>query len=395
MKLRTYFGILFLPLFFVFGCQDPFTQDESFIKVFDDQVANRKYFPIDIVQTPDGGYLILSARDTWDVYIIKTDKGGNFVNEYFANSPYVNPVGKWLELNGQFYFVCMDRVGLFSYLMQVDPSSGAVTEVAAFGGIIYPLSAAVVEGQYILIQNYNRDSQKSAIYKIDASGQVIASNSFFIFESVEQEVVDHITRAGHRFPTFCGEVDGGGKYYFNSFYNYSFSLVFVNASDLSFSGVYNGSNYNGGVSSYASLPGKHVVSRFSFGANFFNLEAPVNTSTIGFSDDLGGTGMTELQDNAPVHSLQTTIGGKNMLFLLSETKGNKLVLFAYDLTTGELTGKKYIGNGNPFHTGNFRITADGGMVILAQTYVNASFPRNALIRLTDEELKQLAAVEME
>lgn len=391
MKIFRYVLMGWLCLAF-WSCEDDFKAEESFTKIYDNLSANKKFFPIDIAQTSDGGYLVLAAVDTWDTYVMKTDKEGNFEWEYFNNSPYVNPVGDLIESGGKFYFFCMDKIGLFTYLMQVDPASGTVAEVAAYGDVLYPLSAAKTTSGSMLLQNYNRNNQQSGIHLIDASLGLSASNQMMIFESVEEEVVTHITRAGKRFPCFSGDM-GSGKYYFNSFYNYSFSLVFVNSSDLGFSGVYNGSNYNGGVSSYLNASAGQVVSRFSFGNNFLNLNAPLNPGIIGFSDDLGGTGIAELSDNAPVKTMEMAIRGKAFLIVISETKSNKIVMFVYDPASGNLVGKKYFGNTNPYRIGDFIATSDKGIAILGQTYVNASFPRLVLFKVTEKEMETLAGFE--
>lgn len=384
--MKKYFLLFFACCaLFMASCSDDFKPEESFIKIFDQPTGNVAYYPIDIKQTSDGGYLILAAKGTWEIYVMKADKEGNFVSETNVPDPYVNPVGELIEQGGNYYFFCMDRVGLFTYLMQVDAGAG-VTQVQSYPGIVYPLSAYKASDGAVLLQNYNRNAYRSGFHKLGGDFSVQASQEFNIFESVEEEVVGHITHSGKRFPCFSGETST--SYFFNSFYNYSFSIVFINKSAFDFTGVYNGSNYNGALSSILETGNGLVTTRFAFGVNYLNLNTSLSTSTIGFVEDLGGTGISELREDAPVQSMQMTIGTKQITLVLSDTKTNKLVLFMYD-PAGQLVGKKYLGNTNPNYVGCMVSTSDGGLAITARILLNGSFPRLALYKLSDEELKEL------
>src|SRR5690554_7225487 len=64
----------------------------------------------------DDGYLILCAYNGWNIHIMKTDKTGEFLWKHDLPSNYVNAVPNLIERNGALYFVCMDAVGLFTYI---------------------------------------------------------------------------------------------------------------------------------------------------------------------------------------------------------------------------------------------------------------------------------------
>src|SRR5262245_36276133 len=75
--------------------EDPQRETEKFTSIFDNSIFNSTYRPIDMLQTADGGYIVLGERritivgdddddDENDyrptgIYLLKADKYGNFV----------------------------------------------------------------------------------------------------------------------------------------------------------------------------------------------------------------------------------------------------------------------------------------------------------------------------
>jgi len=386
-KSSLYFFLLLLAVFAA-GCEDTFQPDEAFLRIYDDQLANRKYFPLDIEQADDGGYIILSALDDWDIHVQKISSEGDFVWSYISAGPYVNPVPGLLKVNGSIYFFCMAEVGLFTYLMRVDDGAQTVTETSNYPSVLYPLAASVA-GQNILLQNYDRDVQGTGFHKLSSGFVIEASSTFNIFENVEERVVDHITHAGDRLPFFTG-AGGNGGYFMNGFYNYSFSVLFTDNA-MGYTGVHNGSNYNGAASSVLPLGGgQYAVSRFSFGNNYINPQAALSSSGVELIADAGGTGYPELEENAHMVSAKILAGNRELIAVAGSTISNKIVIYLFDAAGGALVGKKYIGNTVPYRICDFSVTTDGGLIVLAQVYVAGSYPRIAVIKLSDEEVLEMA-----
>ena len=94
MTKKIYLLILFLVAVAV-SCSEesnPTYDSDNFTSIFDNNQFDASYFPIDIRQTPDGGYLVLGGRTLVDtvtavdsdftgIYLMKADKFGNFVSE--------------------------------------------------------------------------------------------------------------------------------------------------------------------------------------------------------------------------------------------------------------------------------------------------------------------------
>ena len=102
-------------LFITFSCANessPTIDKLNFTRIYDNNKFNTSYYPIDMRQTSDGGYLILGGRRLKDsnftgTYIMKVDEFGVFVSDQEVDSKYINPVGQLLEVSGKYYFFCM------------------------------------------------------------------------------------------------------------------------------------------------------------------------------------------------------------------------------------------------------------------------------------------------
>ena len=97
----------------------------TFTTIFDNNKFDASYFPIDMRQTPDGGYIVLGGRKLDDsnftgIYLLKADKFGNFVKEIEVAETSVNPVAKFTEYQTKFYFFCMDPITQQAQIANVD-----------------------------------------------------------------------------------------------------------------------------------------------------------------------------------------------------------------------------------------------------------------------------------
>src|SRR5690606_3985132 len=92
--------LLFLSVILIVSCVEETSSEfdqKSFTKIYDNNLFTTNYFPIDMVQTEDGGYLILGGRrlETPSFigrYLRKADKDGNFVSDVEVDESFTNPV---------------------------------------------------------------------------------------------------------------------------------------------------------------------------------------------------------------------------------------------------------------------------------------------------------------
>jgi hypothetical protein len=392
MKLYRLSYLLLLAVFW--GCDisrndaDPAS---TFVKIYDDDRFEQEYYPLDVVQTVDDGYLILSEKKFdqslfTSVHILKTDALGNVVSQTELAGNYVNAVNGWSKIGSNYYFVCMDESNLSANLVAVD-ETGTPAAPISLGGITYPL-VVTQDGSDMVVLSYDNTNGQSVLSVVTADGQVNQQVKYSIGSGVDVEkpIIDHLTRNGPALPFAVGRL-ANGLYYFNGFYNFTFSLVFSNFG-TSPTGVCQGQLSQGGISAIADL-GNDVfgVARFNFGANFINPLANISTNSITSSIDLGGNTFPEIAVSARVKLIDFE-QDKKWLYG-THTQSTKLVLYGFEQESGNILGTEYLGSGNPYSFASFTQTADGGIAVLAQTSIEGRFPRIALFKRDAEFLSGL------
>ena len=363
----------------------------TFVKIYDDNRYEEAYYPLDVIQTADNGFLILSEiKDEQSlftsVYVLKTDALGNVVTKTEMPTPYANPVKGWSKFGNDYYFVCMDATNLSGQLVIVD-EAGTIADPIPIPGITYPLVARQDDANLVILSFDNEDGE-SVISLVNTSGQITQQASYNIGAGVDVEkpIIDHLTRNGAELPFSVGRA-ANGLYYFNGFYNYTFSLVFTNFGDDP-TGVCQGQLSSGGISAVASLGGNIFgVARFNFGENYLNPMADIPTSDITSSTDLGGNEFPEIESGARVQLLN--IEQKATWLYGTNTLSKQIVLYGYDQATGNILGTEYLGSSNPYSFASFTLTSDGGIAILAKTALEGRFQRIALFKRDADFLQQL------
>ncbi|WP_294673290.1 hypothetical protein [uncultured Fluviicola sp.] len=391
MKLIIY-SMIFLGLGIGFSsCKKKVKEEEvPFIKIYDDQNGNKHFHPLSMTTSAaNDGYLVMSAYDGWRIHLMKVDAKGEFVWNYELPENYVNAVPSLIKSNGVNYLVCMDAVGLFTYVLKIDENTQSTTEVAAFTDILYP-TYAYNSGQNIYIQNYNRLSMQTGIHQLTLDlSSIVQSADLDIFTDVEDRIVDHITFNGKRMPFFVSSTPENNYIVMNGFYNYSFSLIFLDQ-NLNFAGVYNGAGFNGGLAAISPSGGNQFsLARFSYDNIYYNANAALNPATIDITESISAQGHSELDAQKPVLIKELSIGGTSYKAFLSSTRSNQLLLSLYDKSSGALAGKKYLGKNIPVTACDFIQTEAGELNILIQAKIMGSFDRIALMKLSKDQLEEI------
>lgn len=376
----------------------------NFTTIFDNNKFDIGYSPIDMVQTPDGGYLVLGSRkltgsDFSGIYLLKADKNGKFIKESEVDETYVNPVGKFIQIGDLYYFFSMEYPSLQANITAVDVNLENITftPVSGINGVIptYPSVSSFVDNSFLL-QCYDHENRQTGLLVVPLSGATSAGRAFTIgvgaADNVDEAIINSFLFAGRKFPYEVGKV--GGLYFFNGFFDFNFSLVFTDLNpDNDPSGVVFGQqpDFNGGFSSVVSLTGsKFAASTFYFGENYIMPNALLNLfgPSSMTPDQLPGLSFPELVTNAKVKVLRATINSKNVLIYGSDTKTKQIGLYIYDEANGEFLGSRYLGFSNPFEISNVINTSDAGIAVCGTTYVAGRFPRICIFKLSKEEIAQ-------
>jgi hypothetical protein len=263
-------------------------------------------------------------------------------------------------------------------------AEGVIGNISNVGGS-YP-SAAAVDGSNFILLSYDNATKQSVVSIVSATGGVSQSTGFSVGagDAVEEPIINHFLRTGRQFPFQVGKT-AGGQYFFNGFFNYTFSLVFTDLGESL--GVVQGQQDDGGISHLTQLGGgKYATARFNFGDNYFLPNVTLNTSGLTSSTDLGGFSLPELIDNAPVKIIVSKIKEKDVILYASNTKSGQIGLYVYDLASGDFLGTKYLGFSNPYEVSSLLNTTDEGLAIGGTTYVTGRFPRITLFKISADEL---------
>ncbi len=365
---------------------DPAADKANFTRIFDNNQFNASYYPIDLVQTPDGGYLILGGRSLASssfsgTYIMKADALGNFVAGQEVDQNLVDPIGKILTSNSSYYFFCMTAVGLQAQLIKMDATGKIVGQSNV--GASYP-AAAAQDGNNFILLSYDNGNKQSIISTLTPDGNIGQSKAFTIGagNGVEAPIIAHFVRTGSQFPFQVGK-NPAGQYFFNGFYNYTFSLVFTDLTSNNPLGVVQGQQSSGGISAVLPLSsGTYSVSMFNFGDNSLLPSATISSTSVSSATDLPGNPFPELVANATVRILPFALGTKKYILYGSTTKSKQIALYAYDAASFKFSGSKYLGFSNPFEMAAMIATADGGLAVCGTTYVAGRFPRICIFKIS-------------
>ncbi len=365
----------------------------SFTKIYNTDSFSETFYPLDVVQTIDSGYLVLAAINSWTPYLLKTNSAGEFLWDQRLPEPYVNVLSDFYELNGEIFIVCMDALNLSTYILHVNPAGGQPQVVFNSQENAYPLAAEVTPEGGWFIQSFERESRKTRISKLSADYNFEWQQDFNIMEDKEEALISHLTRTGKRLPFFNGIGQGGGNpgfYYFNGFNNFTLSLTFLNPEDGSPMGVMNGFRDLGYINAALSLSnGNFALAKNSYGDNYLLPLAEVNTHAVSSSSDLESNHFPEIDPQAPVLIHNTQLINRNMSLFATHTKSKRIAIYAYDAEDGSLQDVMYLGQTSPYEFGNLKRTEDGGLIVLGRTFVAGRFPRLCLFKLTRQEVENM------
>jgi hypothetical protein len=367
--------------------------DAVFTNVYHDNDLNTAYYPLDINQAGNGELTILSgikndsSKYTWNgVYIMETDKDGKYLWKITSLSGFVNPVSGMFTKNNTTYFLCMDEITLQTYLMNIDKTERNIAVVKTFPTIEYPLYSLVTSDGGQLVISYDRASRSSKISKIDGNFNISWQQTYNVLEDAEEKVIFHLTHLGRQFPFFASEVKNGNTathYAVNTFFNYSFSLLVINAANGTQTGVVNGYRYDGAVSSALHLSeNQFAISRYSFGDNYLLPQTEVDIDAISSTNNYTGTRYPEFNTDARVYVCEKGSADKKRIIYATSSKIGQLVVVQFNYETGNWINTQYFGHSNPVEIASMLNTSDDGMLLLSRMMVAGRYPRIALFKVS-------------
>jgi hypothetical protein len=393
-------SFLALIALFIFSCaedSDTATNTEKFTAIFDISVFDAAYEPMDIVQAPDGGYVVLSKRaaETSDysaIHILKADKTGNFEKELIVVDSLVNPVSSLTLEDGKFYFICMST-SAGARIASFDEDLNNLT-TSNINGLTYPSAASFLPDKTFALLGYNSEDKETLITVSNLSGELTKPVQGFSTGVgggeiiIDKIMIEHYLHNGKHYPFSVGRVLPSGKFYFNGFVEYNFSMLFTDFTENDdLPPMVFGENDDGGFSAIANLgPSDFAIARFHFGDNYFSPREFVSTTENSVADLAAYKPFPEITSNANIRILLTDINARNVTIYGSDTKSKQIGLYFYDQASAQFLSSRYLGFSNPYEFSSMTRTADGGLAVCGTTYLAGRFPRICIFKLSEDDL---------
>jgi hypothetical protein len=170
MNIRNIYPLLLALMMLTFlSCNDVKESDvapeASFNRIYNSQNPEDNIYPVDIIQTPDKGYLVVSEIEERSVGLLKTDAKGNVVSQ--AKFPGLkSPLQGVFKIGEDFYFFCRDELE-YTVAVKVDMDTLA-NSTPNLLIINFPLSVGRTSDGF-LIQSWNQKDRATIVYKVNES----------------------------------------------------------------------------------------------------------------------------------------------------------------------------------------------------------------------------------
>lgn len=368
----------------------------GFKKIVGSSEYSGRFYPWDLKETTDNGFISLSSSNSSqfkNILITKIDKEGELEWEIADSSTFVNPVGEIFEQNGSFYIFAMQRVTLNTHLLKINIDSKTLEDVQSYADFLYPISASRVPGGFI-VQCFDRDAQRIRLMKTDNNFTEEWRERYSVFED-PNEFNSHLTLE-NRLPFFTGYVgteNSASYYYFGGMYSFTLTTAFVNTADGSLVKRIAGFRYDAGVSNLLNLSEN----------NFFLTKHNVSKETSVLKDqeiDIASGGILNAQNDLPENIdfeissdarnvlKKIRLNNKDLIVHATESKNLETILNFYNESGTKITTKR-IGSDSAYLLGNLIPTSDGGLMVLCHTFIAGRLSRLVFIKIPQEEIEQL------
>ena len=402
-----YISLLFLSTLLVTGCfeeENPAAEENSFLRIYDNNTYSQAFDPLDVKQTSDGGFLILARKlnntsGYSDPYLLKTDKTGKIISEINeVGTDTGHPVGPLLFVGGAYYFFCLNKTDTRVVLVKVLPdgtveSTQAISNNSGEGDATrYLPLAGGVDGNNLLLLSYDNFSQSTVADVVNTNGVVTESQAYSIGEGddyIEDVIISQFNQQNRQYPYAIGRVPGSSLY-FNGFIDYTFTLAFVNLNTDAPARTIRGTQADGGFTCFYP----HSANQFSSAIFNFNqlFYAPISSLAEQNIDDIipqtTTFQMAEIAATSHVSFTSSNVDNASYYLFASTSKSNQVIIHAYQ-SNGTLAGSKYLGFSNPYQAKSIINTNDGGLAIVGTTQVAGRFQRICLFKLSSQEVKDI------
>ena len=369
------------------------TPDYGFKKIIGSTKFEGEFYPWDLIETSDKGFLVLSSSNTTalkSIHLFKTDENGDFEFEMADSSSFKNPLPKIIVSGGAYYLIAMEQVTLEAHLLRIDLNNRVLVDEKTYAGFLYPTAIGKTDNGYIL-QGFDRDAQRIRILSLATNFNENWRERYSVYEDPIQ-FNEHLLQT-RPLPFFCGE--SSQFYFLGSMYNYTLNVLFVEKADGKLVKRITGFRYDAGISNMLNIRGdEFFISKYNLVGE--NSILPKFTLDQGSNATINSQNKEEIPEKIdlelPLRAKsilkKITLKDKPFIAHLTETKKQETLLNFYDFD-GNLVLSKRFGGDVPYFAGNVITSSDGGLVVLSKTYIAGRIARIVLIKLNKEVVGEL------
>ncbi len=373
------------------SCQketEAFRPDEKFSSIFDNPSEGMNYNPIDVIQTQDGGYLVLASSNNNQVFVLKASARGEFVWSSTMSSAYVNPIGNIIQNRNNeedqlnYYFVASTLQDATAVLVEVKDLEQTVAPVRTYTSYRRPLAFGYLNpDNYLLLTN--NDTVGAVLSKIQTGFAMEWARAFDELQNANANLDAYLTANNPQF--FVGAYNNGATLYFNSLRQDGLTFTYTN--DL---GIETGKivgEGQSGINSINAYTNGTGAFNYTVGNNgFFTNQVPLSNTASLNVNDLNGELQPDRQVSLNAVSNLITLTTTPYLLSAFTTEDGRIKLSFYDSNGGEITAIDYLGGNDPLEVVKIISTEDQGLVILAKTILGGVKERINLFKIPREEL---------
>lgn len=408
MKMTRLFAFGFLVFALLGACkkhkENKIEPDKEYVRYVDSDSIDADVTPLDMVRTPDDGYLILGSsprmgKQYHKVYFLKVTKEGEFQWEVYLPDQYLNPVSELIWKDGAYHLFCMNE-STATVLLRLNESEKTVESIKSWPSLLQPLHCSATPDGGFLILNVDLGDKFTGISKVNNGLGMEWSEQYYFEDIFAIYIQRHVWREGSPLPFTTGVVRNGNQavaYYFSAVVESNFSTFFVSPANGKADGMVqiDGGGMYAKMNTILPLGGDN----FSFSHhdrmdnNFLVplYKQPLN-GVLTPTSKLRGQTFPEMQAGARIVSSRCSLAGRDVVLFATNTKSKGVAIYAYDAGSGEYLGSKSFSLETPMELGDLVPASDGGMMVMSKTYMASRFARMCLWKLSEEEVKKMVAM---
>lgn len=363
-----------------------FTPTEKFNSIFDNPSEGLNYTPLDVIETDDGGYLVLSKLANESIFVLKISNRGDFQWSRQMEPQFVKAVANLIKMGDNYYFIGSTLPDYTSTLFEINDLGQSIEAVRTYNAYRNPLAFNELTPESFLLMTYN-DTTGTVLSKILDGFAMEWARRYDNIQNADQKLESF--QNSNRTDFFVGSYNSGSVIYFNSLRNEGMNLTYTDNQGIETGKIR--SSQRDMINSVTSINGGGSLAlnyTFRNQAYFINDYQAIVNDSINLQV-IGGEILPDRLNIQNAISASISVGTVEYLINAYSTLDGRIKLNFYNSQNGEQVAIKYLGGIDPLEVVEIIPTADEGMAILSKITIAGSKERINLMKVPKEEILEI------